>query len=232
MSSRKKISDSTQAEVLVQSRRRCCLCFGLRRDDEIKKGQIAHLDGDHSNNGLENLAFLCFNHHDEYDSSTSQSKGLLRQEVERYRSELIDHFGGWRNQPRRDHLLNFLAFSIDMNAMAEAAIRVGENVVWYAAKHAFDVLITDSVDYCDGDLYFPHLVALDHFASWGWLTFSYEERQIESEMSRVFITVDRKPVCNEVAARILQLCRQRGEAVDGMLELAKHRSWAEPSSAQ
>src|SRR6266404_5096135 len=142
MGSRKSAPDSTQAEVFVQSRRRCCLCFELNLDAKVKKGQIAHLDSDSNNNGFENLAFLCFDHHDEYDSQTSQSKGLMRVEVERYRQELIEYFGAWINQPARDHLLNFLAFSINLNEMAEAAIRVGASVVFYREEHAFDVLIT------------------------------------------------------------------------------------------
>ena len=76
MSKRIKISEPIQTEVLTKSRRRCCICFGLNRDEEIKKGQIAHRDGNPNNNNIDNLAFLCFDHHDDYDSKTSQSKSL------------------------------------------------------------------------------------------------------------------------------------------------------------
>ena len=54
----------------------------------MKAGQIAHLDGDRVNNRIDNLAFLCLVHHDDYDSRTSQRKGLTLQEVKRYREEL------------------------------------------------------------------------------------------------------------------------------------------------
>lgn len=54
----------------------------------MKKGQIAHLDRDRTNNAEDNLAFLCLDHHDEYDSKTSQSKGLTEQEVKVYREQL------------------------------------------------------------------------------------------------------------------------------------------------
>jgi hypothetical protein len=228
MGSRKKAPNATQAEVLVESRRRCCLCFGLNRDEGIKKGQIAHLDGNNNNNSIDNLAFLCFEHHDEYDSTTSQSKGLMKMEVERYREELAYLFGGWSSRLRRDDLLNFLAFSIDLDAMADVAVRVGASVVFYGEEHAFDVLITDQVDYCDGDLYVPHLVALDHFASWGWLRYTEEEREIKGQMSRVFIKAERKSVCDDVAARILKRRRKRGEDVSWMLRLAEYRGWSEP----
>lgn len=228
MGSRKTAPNATQAEVLVESRRRCCLCFGLHRDKSIKKGQIAHLDGNHNNNRIDNLVFMCFEHHDDYDSITSQSKGLVKIEVERYREELAYHFGGWSSRLRRDDLLNFLAFSIDIDAMADVAVRVGASVVFYGEEHAFDVLITDEVDYCDGDLYVPHLIALDHFASWGWLRYTEEEREIKRQMPRVFIKAERKPVCDDVAARILKRRRERGEDVSGMLRLAEYRGWSEP----
>lgn len=76
MSNRKKIPVEVQKQVLLKSRRRCCLCFWLDGVDEVVKGQIAHLDQDASNNTFENLAFLCFEHHDEYDSRPNVSKGL------------------------------------------------------------------------------------------------------------------------------------------------------------
>ena len=64
------------------------MCFWLDGVDDVVKGQIAHLDQDASNNKLGNLAFLCFNHHDEYDSTPNVSKGLQQQEVTQWRDEL------------------------------------------------------------------------------------------------------------------------------------------------
>lgn len=88
---RQNLTDGIQAEVLKRSRRRCCVCYGLNRDTEIKKGQIAHLDQNRNNNNLDNLVFLCLDHHDEYDSKTSQSKGLRQKEIEGYRVELDEY---------------------------------------------------------------------------------------------------------------------------------------------
>jgi hypothetical protein len=90
---RKPPSDSAVTTVLLRSRRRCCICFGLNRDAQLKSGQIAHLDQNNANNAEENLAFLCLDHHDEYDSSTRQRKGLTQAEVKAYRSELYEHLG-------------------------------------------------------------------------------------------------------------------------------------------
>lgn len=88
MSARKKIPAKVEKQLLLKSRRRCCLCFWLDGVDEVVKGQIAHLDQDASNNNFDNLAFLCFEHHDEYDSRPNVSKGLQQPEVEQWRDEL------------------------------------------------------------------------------------------------------------------------------------------------
>jgi hypothetical protein len=85
---RKPISKDIQTSVLVHSRRRCSICFGLNRDTALKVGQIAHIDRKNTNNVEDNLIFLCFIHHDEYDSRASQRKGLTAGELKKFRSEL------------------------------------------------------------------------------------------------------------------------------------------------
>ena len=82
------ISRSNEAEVLKRSARRCCLCYGLEGDFSQKSGQVAHVDHDSANSKIENLVFLCLSHHDEYDSKTSQSKGITTDEVNFYRGIL------------------------------------------------------------------------------------------------------------------------------------------------
>jgi len=88
MTKRKQVDASTQAKVLVASGRRCCLCYGLFGDFNVKRGQIAHVDGDASNGRMENLVFLCLEHHDGLDSRSNQSKGLTPEEVTFYREVL------------------------------------------------------------------------------------------------------------------------------------------------
>lgn len=88
---RTAVPSDIQDQVILLARRRCCVCFGLSGDVEIKVGQIAHLDHNHENNESDNLAFLCFNHHDQYDSTTSQSKGLRENELRHYRTELYSN---------------------------------------------------------------------------------------------------------------------------------------------
>ena len=88
MEKREKVAKDVEAEVLVRSRRRCCICYGLYREIGVKPGQIAHLDRDPTNSTMDNLVFLCLDHHNEYDSKTSQEKGFTKVEVICYRDEL------------------------------------------------------------------------------------------------------------------------------------------------
>ncbi len=232
MTKRTKAPDSVQTEILVQSRRRCCICYGLNRDETVKRGQIAHVDGDPSNNSLGNLVYLCFDHHDEFDSRTSQSKGLLKSEVLKYREELYYHFGNWAARIKRDELLNFLAFKYaHIESLTEAAIEAAGYATCFGKEHAFDVLITDEVDYCDGDLYMPHISTLDYYASWGFLSFSYEEREVEDDdLPRVFISVKRFPVCDKIAENILESCANDPEVHARLTHLADYRGWRGPKS--
>jgi hypothetical protein len=87
------VPENIEKEVLLLCRRRCCICFGLYQDLRVESGQVAHLDHDNINNDLDNLAFLCLIHHDQYDSTTSQSKGLKAGEVKHFRSELHSRIG-------------------------------------------------------------------------------------------------------------------------------------------
>lgn len=89
---RKKIPRAVETQLLTLSKRRCCICFFLQSDDTRKDGQIAHLDHNRDNNKLDNLAWLCLEHHNEYDSKTSQAKGLTKAEVKRHREALYGYY--------------------------------------------------------------------------------------------------------------------------------------------
>jgi hypothetical protein len=101
MAERKTIPQATQTEVLQNSGRRCCLCVGLDNNKTETEGQIAHLDGDRSNSEIANLVFLCLKHHNQYDSRTSQSKGLTKDEVRTYRHRLYANLRSIIDSQRR-----------------------------------------------------------------------------------------------------------------------------------
>ncbi len=88
MPSRRRPHRLIEKDVLTASRRRCCLCVFLDNRNDVRKGQIAHLNRDPGDSRFENLVYLCLEHHDEYDSQTSQSKALVLEEVRDYRDRL------------------------------------------------------------------------------------------------------------------------------------------------
>lgn len=75
---RVKIPPATEAEVMFKSNLQCCIC-------QQKGDHIHHLDSDPSNNNIDNLALLCFKHHDEATITGSLSKKLSRQTILNYR---------------------------------------------------------------------------------------------------------------------------------------------------
>ncbi len=85
---RKNPTPDVENSVLIRSARRCALCFHLDRDTRQRRGQIAHLDRRRSNSIEDNLAFLCLDHHTDYDSTTSQHKNYTIDEVKTARSAL------------------------------------------------------------------------------------------------------------------------------------------------
>ncbi|MFN7925598.1 MAG: hypothetical protein U0Q16_36195 [Bryobacteraceae bacterium] len=87
---RKHIAKHVETSVLAKSARRCALCVHLKGDLAEKKGQVAHLDRNRVNAKEDNLAWLCLEHHSEFDSSTSQHKGYTIEEVKFWRSRLYD----------------------------------------------------------------------------------------------------------------------------------------------
>jgi hypothetical protein len=113
---RQKIPKKIEAQVLIKSARRCVLCFHILGDLTEKLGQIAHLDHEASHNDLDNLAFLCMEHHSLYDSTTRQHKNYTESETKHARDALYaaiankQHFNVSTpgKPPRRKPRLNFV----------------------------------------------------------------------------------------------------------------------------
>lgn len=89
---RKPIPKVVQADVIIASRRRCALCVFLNENESERPGQIAHLNGDNSDARFENLVWLCLEHHDKFDSKTSQTKNYTQAEVKSYRDRLYQKY--------------------------------------------------------------------------------------------------------------------------------------------
>jgi len=90
MNVRVKPTKETEKEVLVASQRRCCLCYYLDDKREPRRG---HTNRNRSRSQVDDLVWLCLDHHDQFDSRTSQSKNLMREEVRHYRDRLHRELG-------------------------------------------------------------------------------------------------------------------------------------------
>ncbi|MCC6186112.1 MAG: HNH endonuclease, partial [Chitinophagaceae bacterium] len=76
---RKKIPDAIAASVMFKSDLKCCICSN-------KGDHIHHLDGNRNNNSIENLALLCFSHHDSASIKNSLSRKLSKDVIIKYRT--------------------------------------------------------------------------------------------------------------------------------------------------
>ena len=88
------IRKSDKDMVLLRSGRICGFCLGLDGDNGVQVGQIAHLDKNNQNGAIENLMFMCFRHHNEYDSIQSQGVGLTIGEAKEYRAQVEELVAG------------------------------------------------------------------------------------------------------------------------------------------
>lgn len=150
---RRALPKNTETAILVQSRRRCCICFGLDRDARLKAGQVAHLDKNNDNHAEANLAFLCFEHHDEYDSTSSQRKNFTAGEVREFRLELYRTINKGFAQP-----VHFGEITVSpSDPFAGAWIRIGSE------SDSAELTLTPLPDSHEGDLQY-HVTGM---ALWG-----------------------------------------------------------------
>src|SRR5713226_5421811 len=98
MKNRTSFPEAVQIEVLTRCRRRCLLCYALEGDVRAKDGQIAHIDRNPANAELENAAYLCLNHHDEYDGTRRQSKRFKPDELKYYQGLLHEAVPSFRTR--------------------------------------------------------------------------------------------------------------------------------------
>lgn len=82
---RQKIPDELATKVLYQSDRTCCICRLPGR-----KIEIHHIDGDPSNNKIDNLAVLCKDCHSEAHSTQAFARNLTPALVQKYNESWQD----------------------------------------------------------------------------------------------------------------------------------------------
>jgi len=90
--SRKQWPSDVAEKILVDCKRMCAICFHLLGDPRLNmRGQIAHIDRNSENSTGENGAYLCKDHHDEYDIVSKQSKRLTPGELKLAVASLLEY---------------------------------------------------------------------------------------------------------------------------------------------
>lgn len=99
---RKDFPTSVMTSVLMRCKRRCALCYGLDNDFGIKRGQLAHIDRNATNNEEGNAAYLCSAQHDLYDSTSRQTKTYTPGELKGHQDNLLAYVLTIRTRTRRE----------------------------------------------------------------------------------------------------------------------------------
>ena len=132
---RRLIPPVVQADVVIKSRRRCPLCVFLDGNESERPGQIAHLNGDNSDSRFENLVWLCLEHHDKFDSKTSQTKNYTQVEVKSYREKLYQKYAASEYSQEdvaliRKYLRNYSqVFTYIFHEYSELAFKIDHRVM-------------------------------------------------------------------------------------------------------
>jgi hypothetical protein len=85
MARREPVPSDILNDLLFQSGRRCCICYGLDHDLNVKTyGKIVRLNRNSADNRPDNLAYLCLEHHNVYETGTP----LVMGDVKKFRASL------------------------------------------------------------------------------------------------------------------------------------------------
>src|SRR5471032_1705521 len=89
MPKRKRVDDELAAEISFAVDLRCCLCEHLSElPPRVRNGQIHHLDGNPSNNAIDNLVWLCIEHHEDVGKVGRASRRMSPAVIRRYQKRL------------------------------------------------------------------------------------------------------------------------------------------------
>jgi hypothetical protein len=87
---RRRVDQEVAADVRFAVDDRCCMCEPVSGafPPRVRNGQLHHLDENPSNNGPDNLVWLCLEHHEEAGKVGKASRRLSAGTIRRYRSLL------------------------------------------------------------------------------------------------------------------------------------------------
>ncbi|MBW8050074.1 MAG: HNH endonuclease [Cytophagales bacterium] len=119
-----KIPPKTEAEVMFKSNLQCCVC-------QKKGDHIHHLDSVRTNNDFDNLALLCFKHHNFATIKGSLSKKLSRQAIIKFREH---HYQVIENERQKT-----------LGALNNPIIELNEEALLTASKNAIIIIEIEKI---------------------------------------------------------------------------------------
>ena len=118
------ITDNIAAEVLFISDRTCCVCNMIG-----KEIQIHHIDENPSNNSVDNLAVLCFEHHNDTMIKGGFGRKLNSAQIIKYRNDWVERVKNRRIEADKIASIKSVTGSnIRLNQNSEKALDLESNV--------------------------------------------------------------------------------------------------------
>lgn len=140
---RVSVPKSLAAKIDFAADRRCCVCPNPRPLGD----HLHHIDGDPSNNTIDNLVLLCFRHHDEASRIGGLSRKLTPETLLIYRQEWYDQVIRTRRGSRLslerlrlpksdEHLTELILRAVQINEVRQIGLRLS-STEW--KSHAIDL---------------------------------------------------------------------------------------------
>jgi Restriction endonuclease len=125
---RKVLPGAVVQQVLLNCKRRCCICYAAGKDD-VREGNISHLKriGESDMESEDNLVFLCYQHHREMETGKLDAEEVRTARQELYRflsqpSELSEAevASPWLRYEKKVYDLFYNAFSAESHCSGNA----------------------------------------------------------------------------------------------------------------
>jgi hypothetical protein len=149
MSNRSQIPSGIADNLMVMNRRICCIC-----NQEGKHLHIHHIDGNHNNNDIENLAVLCLECHSRVTGDEGFGRRFTPNEVSIFKKKWEEACDSWYKnksgveEAQGDYEETILA----PDTHIEYSYKLSENdkiAIWATANKPISIFIIDSQDYND-----------------------------------------------------------------------------------
>lgn len=121
---RKRISDELAAQIMFDSKFKCCIC-----EDGSRGDQIHHIDGNSSNSTYDNLAFLCLKHHADASEKNEMRRKISARAVRKFREN-------WYKKIREER-------NINLKSLNKTVTKISQEELLHAALNAniiYDIL--------------------------------------------------------------------------------------------